>query len=565
MPWQRLPNHAQVLAVHAAYMGFGKILYMGGDEHDPVRSENHQFDATCLFDCASNSVTKIASPAFDVFCAGHAFIAASNIVKLVVAGGTEQFDRHAEGLHHPHFPGLRDAAIFSSPDFISPSAGGWDWTAASRMNEGPLAPNARDRRLTGGRWYPTLVTLPDGNVIAFSGHPGSQDAEHSNFIPEIFEREPAPKGKWRRLAQYSNAADRAYYIQYDPTYYPRMHVLPTGDILCTNPTREDTFTFKPDVGPHGGTYYKVAYFPPEARRPFSGYGGTSVLLPLRHKDPDGPWTARAMICGGSSRDAYVLDLKDWQPGGPQRQWRNTRPRAMPRFRVNANTVILPTGEILLTGGIDADIDEPTLDAAGVNTPELYNPYTDSWDVADDCQVCRNYHSVALLMPDGRVWTAGSDIDAGRGAGPPPGGNPDSRNLDIEIFKPWYADLPDRPYITAAPSLAYPGETVLVKSTFANEITRVVLVRCGSCTHSFNGDQRMLELQFNKPIPDPQDQSLLVTMPPNNNILVPGPYLIFTIRTPPSATDPKVQSLGLPSYGTDIYIVPERRREEEKHG
>jgi hypothetical protein len=43
------------------------------------------------------------------------------------------------------------------------------------------------------------------------------------------------------------------------------------------------------------------------------------------------------------------------------------------------------------------------------------------------------------------------------------------NLDIEIFEPWYHDEPDRPYITAAPSLANPGETIYVESTYADEI------------------------------------------------------------------------------------------------
>ena len=141
----------------------------------------------------------------------------------------------------------------------------------------------------------------------------------------------------------------------------------------------------------------------------------------------------------------------------------------------------------------------------------------------------------------------------------PPGNPDVRNLDIEIYSPWYVSQPGRPFITAAPSLAYPGETILVRSTFAKEIVRVVLVRCGTCTHAFNPDQRMLELAFTNPL----DDNLLVTMPPNNNILVPGPYLIFTIRKPADATDEKVKNLGLPSVGADIYIVKERDRDHNR--
>ena len=45
-------------------------------------------------------------------------------------------------------------------------------------------------------------------------------------------------------------------------------------------------------------------------------------------------------------------------------------------------------------------------------------------------------------------------------------------------------------------------------------------------------------------------ALLVKLPPDNFILPPGPYFIYTIRR-------KSGTLGLPSYGTDIYIVPER--------
>jgi hypothetical protein len=566
MPWQLLANHAQVLAVHAAYMGFGQILYFGGDQHDPKHNEAHEFKATCLFDCGSSAVTPIVSPRFDAFCSGHAFLGASNVVKLLVGGGTEQFMQHAAGLHHPHFPGLKDAAIFSSPDFITPAAGGWDWTRAANMTPGLLAspsdvPNP-DRRLTGGRWYPTLITLPDGGVIAFSGHPGSSDgsnspgAEHNNCIPEIFAREPQPRGKWRRLASYSNNAARAYYEAHATTYYPRMHLLPTGDILCTNPVRERTISFTPDIGPNGGTFYDVCRFPPTAMNAFGGFAGTSVLLPLHYDD----FRARVMICGSFTDTPYILDLSGWNPslsGTNAVSWHATGDRRMNERRLHANSVILPTGEIFVCGGVDATGTpaDPPLDSKGVFMPELYNPYSNTWDITHEAATSvRNYHSVALLMPDGRVWTAGSDHDARTGGGEPPPGNDDARNLDIEIYEPWYFADPGRPFITAAPSLAYPGDTILVKSTFANEIERVVLVRCGTSTHSFNPDQRMIELRFTNPV----DDNLLVVMPPNNNIMPPGPYLIFTIR-------PKPGTLGLPSSGTDIYIVPEKQDRQRPHG
>ena len=135
------------------------------------------------------------------------------------------------------------------------------------MTPGVLATSAQvpnpDPNFTGGRWYPTLMTLANGNVIAFSGHPGSSDgsnspgAGHNNCIPEIFSREPQPKGSWRRLASYTKSSERDYYERHDMTLYPRMHLLPSGDILCTNPIRERTYSFQPDVGPNGGTFNAV--------------------------------------------------------------------------------------------------------------------------------------------------------------------------------------------------------------------------------------------------------------------------------------------------------------------
>jgi hypothetical protein len=530
-------------------MGFGQILYFGGDEHDPDRSARHQFDATRLFDCGSLAVGRAPSPPFDAFCCGHAFVGAANEVKLLIAGGTEQFNEEAAGLHHPHFPGLRDAAIFSTPNFATPSGGGWSWSTVAQLNAGLLAspsqvPNPNPS-LTGGRWYPTLLTLPNGDVIAVSGHPGSSDISHSNDIPEVFSRNPEPRGQWRRLAQYSNTSARQYYEHYAMAFYPRLHLLTWGDIICTNPIREETVSLLPDVGPFGGSFSRITMFPGSAMQDYGSYTSTSVLLPLSRREPR---RARVMVCGGTSETPFMLDLKGWSPsqsGSAGWAWRPTGARQTRQRRVNANATILPTGEILVTGGIDSGRDEPTLDARGVLEPEIYDPYADRWTLLHDpAPSVRNYHSVALLMPDGRVWCAGSDRDAGRG--------PSARNLDIDIYEPWYHGDPGRPFIKAAPSLAYPGETIYLESTFASEVERVVLVRCGSCTHAFNPDQRLVELEFRFVTGD----VILATMPPDNFIAPAGPYLIYTIRHKPA-------TLGLPSYGTDIYIVPEHGPERHQ--
>jgi hypothetical protein len=64
--------------------------------------------------------------------------------------------------------------------------------------------------------------------------------------------------------------------------------------------------------------------------------------------------------------------------------------------------------------------------------------SDSWEIGAEARETRGYHSVALLTPDGRVWSAGSEVDYGS-----------TPNLTIELFEPgyymlWIVDANERP-------------------------------------------------------------------------------------------------------------------------
>src|SRR3954451_6410352 len=66
--------YAQVLAVHAALLHTGKIVYFSGDQHDPGQQALGLFDHARLFDCTTLAVTSpTPSPTIrDLFCCGHA-------------------------------------------------------------------------------------------------------------------------------------------------------------------------------------------------------------------------------------------------------------------------------------------------------------------------------------------------------------------------------------------------------------------------------------------------------------------------------------------------------------
>jgi hypothetical protein len=541
VPWDRTTIDAQILAVHAAVLNYDRIVFFGGDQHDPRLADLHQVDATCLFDCSSGTVTRIGSPPWDLFCCGHAL---STHGTLVVAGGTFAFDHTVPGAHHDHFPGLRDTAIFR----YEPASHGWRTTA--RLNPGE--PAEPDRLRTGGRWYPTLVTLASGDVLALSGHPGKDDLEHTNFIPEAFTPAPAPKGGWHQLGSYANASERQMFLGHETTYYPRAHLLPTGDLLLASPVASGkTVTLSVGTAPWSGTFHPVCHFGPGGDDAYGGWSESSVLLPLLHTEHYRP---RVLLSGGER--AWMLDLRGWRPGStPEDQlaWRPTAPRGLagsPR-RMHGNLVLLPTGEVLATGGV-ATVPAPegplALDSTAVLEQEIYDPVANRWSALTDpderAAVPRNYHSVALLMRDGRVWTAGSDHDAGRGTGP--GG---AAELRIEIYEPWYHRMPNRPEILAAPDRWVTGQQFQVRTTQATDIVRVAMVRCGSCTHAFNSDQRYVTLRFDYTGSD----ELIVEAPPNGNVAPSGMWFLYTIN-----------SQGLPSEGITLYVstTPETKGERE---
>jgi hypothetical protein len=155
------------------------------------------------------------------------------------------------------------------------------------------------------------------------------------------------------------------------------------------------------------------------------------------------------------------------------------------------------------------------------------PDSNSWDRLEDATVARNYHSVALLMPDGAVWTAGSNKDGvpshdGRDA-------LDTRELRIEIYRPWYFDR-QRPQLVFAPDrMTYgqaPAGEITIEVGHADAIFQVAVVRTASTTHAYSSDQRYVELSFS--VSDARH--LRVTPPPSGGVAPPGGYLIFVLDT-----------------------------------
>ena len=116
-------------------------------------------------------------------------------------------------------------------------------------------------------------------------------------------------------------------------------------------------------------------------------------------------------------------------------------------------------------------------------PELFTIHDQQWKPMADMKVDRLYHSNALLLPDGRVMTAGS--------------NPQRtiNELRIEIFRPPYLFKGDRPQITRYPENVSYGKTFELESPQAGDIKEIALIRSTVTTHCVNTEQRYVCLEF----------------------------------------------------------------------
>ena len=84
-----------------------------------------------------------------------------------------------------------------------------------------------------------------------------------------------------------------------------------------------------------------------------------------------------------------------------------------------------------------------------------------------------------------------------------------------------------------------GQTFLIGTPDAANISQVTWIRLGSVTHSFNQSQRLNHLQFVQ-----ATGGLNITAPANANIAPPGHYMLFLVN-----------SNGVPSVARMIQITP----------
>ncbi|MEJ8850278.1 PA14 domain-containing protein [Variovorax rhizosphaerae] len=230
----------------------------------------------------------------------------------------------------------------------------------------------------------------------------------------------------------------------------------------------------------------------------------------------------------TSNQSYVIDLNAGV------SVRTINPMAYPR--AYHNSVVLPDGQVVVIGG--QTIALGFSDSNGVMVPELFDPITESFTPLPAMTIPRNYHSVALLLQDGRVLSAGGGV-CGEGCA--------ANHADLQILSPHYLFNADgtpatRPVLLSAPSRAVYGSTVTVSTD--SPVTAFSLVRMSSTTHSVNNDQRRLPLDFT----GLGDNNYKIDVPSNPGWAIPGVYMLFAMNangTPSVARMITIDGTGAP--------------------
>nr|MUH41624.1 DUF1929 domain-containing protein [Zobellia laminariae] len=378
-----------------------------------------------------------------------------------------------------------------------------------------------------GRGYHSSVTLSDGSAMVIGGSWSGGLAPNGEKIAEIWRQERG----WKILPGLKsdilfNSNDLAFEKEgvYRADNHAWLWAAPNGKVFHAGPGEEMHWI---DVNGEGS-------FKDAGKRLSDTYSmkGNTVMFDVGKLLKTGGATSYAS--GDAAKDnSFVIDINN-----------ENNVTVIPTVnnlsfsRTMQNSVVLPNGEVLVTGGLSTarvfTDDGARLDA------EVYSPETNSWRTLAGMHVPRTYHSVSILQADGRVFVGGGGLC-----------NSCSNHLDAEIFSPPYlfdanGNLADRPTINAPESANYNS---VIEVSGSDGISEFSLIRMSSSTHSTNNEQRRIPVSFS----GNGNYSLNI---PDRNILPPGYYMLFAITADGVPSIAESILVGMPIVLTSGVVLSE---------
>ena len=468
----------------------------------------------------------------DLFCAGHAWNAAGN---LLVAGGT--------GCHGgttgctSSFGGSKLTYVWEPPGGSVPAGGTWHRVLPDLDTE---------------RWYPSVVALgpaPDNDEDRMLVGGGTHLSADVNSY-QVW-RPTSTAGSWQTGSTGNTFAGPTTNL-HQLGDYPRLHLMSalgnanmTGRVITAG---HKSGTARVDHYGSPGSW--PLQWSQSAWREY----GSSVSLAI---GPNGSVKDWVLSVGGKSNGS-ILALAELTNGGLAGVGTWTAVKPLTYSRWFHNTVLLPDGRVFAIGGERGYTGYGCSEIPAL-VPELYDATLNLWLPMAAHSIIRDYHSTALLLPDATVLCGGGEY---RGRNPSSNcrtssGSPAPGPWDYQRWNPYYLQCGNpRPVITngaaAGSALAWGhGQAHLVTHqalTFPTTIAKVCLVRPGSVTPHADTNQRCVDLDFVfipdtlPPTPGYQP-TIQVTIPSKNSGLLPRGYYMLFLMT----------NLGVPSLATWVKV------------
>jgi hypothetical protein len=488
----------------------------------------------------------------DLFCSDQVFLADGRILDV---GGTSYYQEPGVPGQPTYgaveLEGLKNSRIYDTESNT--------WKATGQM--------------TYGRWYPSVVTLPDGKVAAFSGV--------TKLIKPVYADRPADSGRNVTQSEVYDPETGEWTVDggnKSLPLYPRLHLLPNGHVYYDAAGQ----TFNPSGQAYDEALWNMAssYDPetrswrdlglPEFGNGLKGFRGSafSQMLPLTPNDQGEYDTVEVLSAGGVygvtpgtyvGTDTSTLNrISIAADGSESFSSRTTGSLNNPRWY--STGVSLPTGEVIAFSGADRDEVVAPGSGTAVTTPEMYDPRTGEWTELASQSKGRTYHNSATLLTDGRILVGGhAPITTGYGASNDAFeqnlgfSNPD-RDPSFEIFSPPNLFYGARPVITKVDPSVGRGRTLEIATPDAKDISSVTLVRNTAMTHLVDSDQRTVVL----PIVSRTAGRVVVEVTDNAAVLPDGPYTLFANKA--------YEQGETPSVGRQVFVgaVPAELADDVAH-
>ncbi len=401
-------------------------------------------------------------------CGGHALLANGD---LFFASGSEGIIDRARYASGDLVGSLAVDGIAESFTFHTATQG---WT----QNPSTIIPGTATGRPL--RWYASVTRLSDSRMLVAGGYERVLPTP-SIFNPSVEVFDPrtsawsAVSGTQETPAGMENP-DYTHIFEFPNAQRP-------GTVLVIGGSGEPMYlslTGKAPLWHRTGSYRPGAKEHINASAPYKVFpnkGSSSALLPLRL--PEGNWgysNGSVLYAGGAhgtpgngNVDIYDAGSDIWRPSIPMRGLRH-----------HPSTVLLPDGRVLILAGFD---DMSGMSKTGfAEYVDPRNNFALAQGTAEMPEV-RGYHTVTVLLPDGRVLLGSGNVD----------GNDGREHDNFRYYFPDYMTKA-RPTIASAPESISVGSHAFISVPHRTTVGEVALVGLGSQTHSFDLNQRHVQLR-----------------------------------------------------------------------